>query len=349
MLHSKDSAFSSKTFAMPLLEWHFRCGRVLPWMTKHPYDVWLSEVMLQQTQVSTVLERYASFKKCFPTIENLAAASVEDVLAQWSGLGYYSRARNLHACAKKLVAWKVLHNEWPQEANDWVALPGIGQSTANAIVSACFNKVVPILDANAKRVLLRFAGDLEANNKSSWTHAIQAMDVDAMHAAAYTQAIMDLGAIVCRARKADCSHCPLSINCKSVGWEMVKKSPKNQIIEGLAMAVKPVKPVVAFHWALCIQESLEGPQVLLQQRDQSSFWPDLWVLPELGSRFLIVKGTTPIAIKHELSHRSLRINAETSVLVGNIERHERWVLISDIAARKMPVPSPIATLVKIPS
>ena len=331
---------------MPLLEWHSSCGRTLPWMTKHPYDVWLSEVMLQQTQVSTVLERYASFKKCFPTIEVLAASSVDDVLAQWSGLGYYSRARNLHACAKQLVAWKQLHRDWPQEASAWVAFPGVGQSTANAIVSACFNKVVPILDANAKRVLLRFAGALDANNKAAWEYAAEAMEVDSSQAAAYTQAMMDLGATVCKARRANCASCPLRVHCKSVGWEMAKKAPRGKVIDGLLASEKAPKPVVEFHWALCLRESLVGIEVLLQQRDQSSFWPALWVLPESCSRFSVDAGALPIGIKHELSHRTLRINANRAVLAGEAQSNERWVLLSDIAERKIPVPSPIATLVK---
>lgn len=346
MPHSDQSAFSCETFSMPLLEWHSRCGRILPWMTKQPYDVWLSEVMLQQTQVSTVLERYASFKKCFPTIEELAAASVDDVLAQWSGLGYYSRARNLHACSRQLVAWKETHGDWPKEASEWVAFPGVGQSTANAIVSACFDKVAPILDANAKRVLLRFAGDLEANNKEAWAYASQAMDVPSEQAASYTQAIMDLGATVCKARKADCLRCPLMATCKSAGWELKKPTLASKGVPTSKGAAKAPKPVVAFTWALCLREGLAGPEVLLQQRDQSSFWPALWVLPEMDDRFLLVAHAQAVDVKHELSHRSLRIHASQASLLASPGGNERWVLLSDIAERKIPVPSPVAALVK---
>ena len=334
---------------MPLLEWHSRYGRTLPWMTRHPYDVWLSEVMLQQTQDATVLERYASFKKCFPNIELLASASVDDVLAQWSGLGYYSRAKNLHACAQQLVAWRHLHHSWPQEANEWAALPGVGQSTANAIVSACFDKVAPILDANAKRVLLRFAGDLDAGNKEAWAYASEAMAVNSSQAAAYTQAIMDLGATVCQARKADCPSCPLSASCKSVGWTKVKPLLTSKGNKASNPSAKAPKPVISFHWALCLQEGSAGLEVLLQQRGHSSFWPALWVLPDLDSRFEVMAGLAATVVKHELSHRSLRLHANKAVLRGNIQSNERWVYLSDIVARKIPVPSPIALLIKTKS
>lgn len=338
---SDDSPFSPVRFAVPLLEWHLHHGRKLPWMTKHPYDVWLSEVMLQQTQVSTVLERFAAFQKQFPTIEDLANAPVEDVLAQWSGLGYYRRARNLHACAQTLSAWIAQHGDWPQEAHQWMALPGVGRSTANAIVSACFDKVEPILDANAKRVLLRFAGDLEATDKVAWGYAEQAMSVASEQAASYTQAMMDLGATVCTARKADCLRCPVMANCKSAGWETAKatKGPSKDSVP----KTRIVKPIVAFDWALCIRDERE---VLLVLRDESSFWPALWVLPQMSSRFELDTDAKEHNIKHELSHRSLRIRCQTAVLTGKVDATEKWVALSDIRERKIPVPSPVAALLK---
>ena len=343
MLLSDASPFSPVRFAVPLLEWHLHHGRQLPWMTKQPYDVWLSEVMLQQTQVSTVLERFAAFKKQFPTIDDLAAAAVEDVLAQWSGLGYYRRARNLHACAQALAAWIAEHGNWPQEAHQWVALPGIGRSTANAIVSACFDKVEPILDANAKRVLLRFAGDLDATDKVAWTYAEQAMFVSTSQAAAYTQAIMDLGATVCTARKAECLRCPLMTQCKSAGWETVKPAKGVEGAHAATKNSKSEKPVVSFDWALCLRENSE---VLLVLRDESSFWPALWVFPDMSARFSTVPGVDEYNIKHELSHRSLCIRIQNVALTGGQEPAEKWVALADIRDRKIPVPSPVAALLK---
>lgn len=337
MRPSKESVFTPKTFAMPLLEWHSRHGRVLPWITKHPYDVWLSEVMLQQTQVATVMERYAAFKVCFPTIECLASAPVEDVLAQWSGLGYYRRARNLHACAQHLVAWMEKHGDWPREAEQWINFPGIGQSTANAIVSACFDKVMPILDANAKRVLLRFAGDLGAGDKEAWSHAYAAMEVEAKDAAKYTQAMMDLGATICTARKAHCTACPLKDGCKSKGWtkdakiDTVKKEPS-------------AKQIVGFEWVLCTRTVAGTREMLLQQRDEMSFWPGLWILPKNDARFKLSAGSVPQELKHELSHRSLRIRVHAGVLVGDTLSNERWVSLSEIAERLIPAPSPVQVL-----
>ena len=340
---SDDSPFSPVRFAVPLLEWHLHHGRSLPWMTKQPYDVWLSEVMLQQTQVSTVLERFAAFKKQFPTIEDLADARVEDVLAQWSGLGYYRRARNLHACAQGLSAWIAQHGDWPKEAHQWLAFPGIGRSTANAIVSACFDKVAPILDANAKRVLLRFAGDLEATDKAAWVYAQQAMSVDSEHAASYTQAMMDLGATVCTARKADCLRCPVMDNCKSAGWETAKAPKGSGKAQTSTSKQRPVKPIVSFDWALCVREQRE---VLLVLRDESSFWPALWVLPEMSSRFELDEAAQVHSIKHELSHRSLRIRCQTAALTGAVDAMEKWVALADIRERKIPVPSPVAALLQ---
>lgn len=338
MPRSNEPRFSSNTFAMPLLEWHLLHGRSLPWMTRQPYDVWLSEVMLQQTQVATVLERYSSFKVRFPTIQSLALADVEDVLAQWSGLGYYRRARNLHACAQQLVMWLQTHADWPQEAHEWVAFPGIGQSTANAIVSACFDKVAPILDANAKRVLLRFSGKQEAGDKEAWNYAHLAMNVPSEKAAQYTQAMMDLGATVCMARAAHCLTCPLATNCKSVGW-------KKEITPRTAPKEKAAsKRMVVFDWVLCLREVNGDVEVLLQQRDASSFWPELWVLPGVDERFSFVEKIEARQLKHELSHRSLRINVKVGTFTKDLQTNERWVSLRAIAERTIAVPSPVQAL-----
>lgn len=315
-------------FSQLLLEWHALHGRAFLWTTKHPYDVWLSEVMLQQTQVATVVERFAAFKDVFPTINALARASVEDVLAQWSGLGYYRRARNLHSCAQQLVVWIEEHGDWPKDSDIWISFPGVGRSTANAIVSACFDKIEPILDANAKRVLLRFAGDLEASEKEAWAYAALAMDVKPEQAAAYTQAIMDLGATVCTARKAMCTQCPLNANCRSVGWVRTSNALK-----------KAANPEIIYDWVRC----QKGDRVLMQQRDESSFWPALWVFPDTSDRFLLDSGVNADVKTHKLSHRTLHLTLRSASEVTHLHANERWVLINDVIERRLPAPAPVAS------
>jgi A/G-specific adenine glycosylase len=205
-----------KVWAERVLRWQAAHGRHdLPWQnTSDPYRVWLSEIMLQQTQVATVRDYYARFLQRFPDVKALAAASLDDVLALWSGLGYYSRARNLHACAVQVVAEH--GGEFPRSAKALQELPGIGRSTAAAIASICFGERVAILDGNVKRVLTRalgFDGDLAqtANEKALWKLAEELLPNEGLPR--YTQAMMDLGATVCLPRKPGCLMCPVADVC----------------------------------------------------------------------------------------------------------------------------------------
>src|SRR5436190_18768646 len=191
------------SFADRVIAWQRTHGRhTLPWQnTRDPYRVWLSEIMLQQTQVATVLGYYERFLQRFPDVHALAAASIDDVFALWSGLGYYSRARNLHRCAQKVVAEH--GGRFPPTSAALAELPGIGRSTAAAIAAFCFGERVAILDGNVKRVLTRvlaFDGDLaEARaERELWTEATALLPLHDI--AAYTQGLMDLGATVCAAR-----------------------------------------------------------------------------------------------------------------------------------------------------
>ena len=202
-------------FASRVVRWQASHGRSsLPWQdTRDPYRVWLSEIMLQQTQVATVLGYYARFLDRFPDVRALAAAPQDEVLGLWSGLGYYSRARNLHRCAQDVVA---LHGgEFPRSAELLQTLPGIGRSTAAAIASFCFGERVAILDGNVKRVLTRVLGfgeDLAsaANERRLWDQAQALVPERGEDMPAYTQGMMDLGATVCTPRKPRCLFCPSS-------------------------------------------------------------------------------------------------------------------------------------------
>jgi len=206
--------------AARVVRWQAEHGRNhLPWQnTRDPYRVWLSEIMLQQTQVATVLQYYTRFIERFADVQALAAADADAVLALWSGLGYYSRARNLHRCAQQVVRdWG---GAFPRTVDELATLPGIGRSTAGAIAAFCFGARAPILDANVRRVLTRvlgFGADLAqaANERALWAHAQELLPRADLERAMprYTQGLMDLGATLCLPKKPSCMLCPLHDVC----------------------------------------------------------------------------------------------------------------------------------------
>lgn len=261
-------------FATPLIAWQATHGRHdLPWQrTTDPYRVWLSEVMLQQTQVSTVLAYYERFLQRFPDVKALAAATQDDVLALWSGLGYYSRARNLHACAKAVVA---LHGgEFPKTAEGLATLPGIGRSTASAIASFCFGERVAILDGNVKRVLTRFLAfdkDLAVprHERELWDAATALLPYTDMPA--YTQGIMDLGATVCLARSPQCLLCPVQAECAA------RRAGTQDRFPVKTRKLKRGRRENAWLWLG------KGDELWLCQRPDSGVWAGLWSLPEFDS------------------------------------------------------------------
>jgi A/G-specific adenine glycosylase len=203
-------------FSARIVEWQRTHGRhTLPWQrTRDPYRVWLSEIMLQQTQVATVLGYYDRFLERFADVRALAAADIDDVFALWSGLGYYSRARNLHRCAQAVV--ESHGGEFPRSSELLATLPGIGRSTAAAIAAFCFGERVAILDGNVKRVLSRvlaFDGDLAvaSQERELWAQATRLLPQHGIES--YTQGLMDLGATLCLARSPSCLLCPVRVDC----------------------------------------------------------------------------------------------------------------------------------------
>ncbi|WOB09212.1 A/G-specific adenine glycosylase [Piscinibacter gummiphilus] len=269
-----SAATPQDRFATPLIAWQATHGRHdLPWQrTTDPYRVWLSEIMLQQTQVSTVLAYYERFLQRFPDVQALAAASQDDVLALWSGLGYYSRARNLHACAKAVVAEH--GGEFPKTAEVLQALPGIGRSTAAAIASFCFGERVAILDGNVKRVLTRFLAfdkDLAVprHERELWAAATELLPPTDMPA--YTQGIMDLGATVCLARSPQCLLCPVQAGCEARRSGTQDKYPIK------TRKLKRSKRENAWLWLS------KGDELWLCQRPETGVWAGLWSLPEFAS------------------------------------------------------------------
>ncbi|WP_045727948.1 A/G-specific adenine glycosylase [Xanthomonas sp. GPE 39] len=262
-------------FAAHLLAWFDRHGRHdLPWQhPRSPYRVWLSEIMLQQTQVAVVIPYFLRFLTHFPTLSALAAADNDAVMAQWAGLGYYARARNLHAAAKQCVA---LHDgELPRDFQALNALPGIGRSTAGAILSQAWNDRFAILDGNVKRVLTRYHGiagypGLPAVEKPLWAMAqahIGAVPDGRM--ADYTQAQMDFGATLCTRANPACVLCPLQDDCVARRDGLVDALP----------TPKPGKTLPEREAVALLLENAAG-DLLLQRRPPTGIWAGLWTLPQ---------------------------------------------------------------------
>ena len=279
----------SKTFAQKLIAWHGVSGRSgLPWQgNRDPYAVWVSEIMLQQTQVATVLERYPRFMKRFPTVKKLADAQIDEVLAEWAGLGYYSRARNLHVCAKQVMT--EFSGKFPSDPVLLEQLKGIGRSTAGAIAAFAFHERAPILDANVKRILARlFAVDGAVADKAVsdhlWTLATDLLPSKPIDMPVYTQALMDFGATWCTSRKPVClgseKKCPFAKDCQANLSDQVLLLPQK--------TVKAKSP--EFDCNMLLLRS--GNSVLLQKRPNKAIWGGLWSLPESiwESRVAGIKG-----------------------------------------------------------
>ena len=297
-----------KPFAERLVRWQRTQGRHdLPWQAnRDPYRVWLSEIMLQQTQVSTVMAYFDRFLQNFPTVHALAAASQDEVLGLWSGLGYYSRARNLHRCAQAVV--QEHGGLFPRSFEVLQTLPGIGPSTAAAIASLCFEERVAILDGNVKRVLTRFMGfgdDLSvgAHERKLWAHAQSLLPRKPADMPTYTQGIMDLGATVCTPRKPQCEACPMASLCaaKALGTP-----------EAFPVKTRKIRRTSESLWLLLAVSRQR--EVLLQQRPQQGIWAGLYCLPVFESeealrRALPKQAQSQLAVatafKHVLTHKDL--------------------------------------------
>ncbi len=283
---SRPRRLRGDDLAARVIAWQREHGRhALPWQgSRDPYRVWLSEIMLQQTQVATVLDYYPRFLARFADVRALATAPLDDVLALWSGLGYYSRARHLHRCAQVVAAEH--GGAFPRSATALAALPGIGRSTAAAIAAFCFGERAAILDGNVKRVLTRaigFAGDLAAteHERALWQRAESMLPLHDIEA--YTQGLMDLGATVCRTRRPRCEACPLRPLCVAhregeperypVKTRRLKRTQRSNAMLWLAdrdyvwLVQRPTRGVWAGLWALPLYDSLEALQSL------SVAWP----------------------------------------------------------------------------
>ena len=337
-------------FALRLLRWHQQHGRHdLPWQaSRAPYPVWLSEIMLQQTQVATVIPYYHRFLNRFPTLESLAKADPTEVMTLWSGLGYYARARNLHRCARKV--WFELGGEFPREPSLLADLPGIGRSTANAIATFCFGARVPILDGNVKRVFARlfgiagFPGSTETE-RQLWRIAEDQLPQSNLPD--YIQAQMDFGATHCTRVRPRCTDCPMQGICAAERAGMVAELP----------TPRPKRKLPHRQVTLLILN--HSGRILLEQRPASGIWGGLLSLPELpegadphqfaGSRlgshastFLELPEVTHSFTHFRLGIKPLFANVKPTVQIQ--EPGKDWVAIGSLDT--LPLPAPIRLLLQ---
>jgi A/G-specific adenine glycosylase len=314
-------------FAAKLIAWQRRHGRRdLPWQgTRDPYRIWLSEVMLQQTQVAAVRPYYERFVARFPDVGALAAAQQDEVLRLWSGLGYYARARNLHRAARTVV--QQLDSRFPGTAHGLLALPGIGRSTAGAIAAFAYGERAAILDGNVKRVLARafgvrgWPGERSVQAKL-W--AIAERLLPAKNVGTYTQALMDLGATVCTP-KPRCAACPVAQDCVARRRGLAHRIP----------APRPRKavPLREATWHVVRHRA----EVLLERRAGAGIWGGLWVFPERKPFGMRAKGIPLPAFEHAFTHFRLRVRP----VLYDLRRKPAsggWVPLEDALAGAVPAP-----------
>ncbi|PVZ63519.1 A/G-specific adenine glycosylase [Pelagibaculum spongiae] len=333
-------------FADQVLSWYQQHGRKdLPWHEPRTgYHVWLSEIMLQQTQVATVIPYFEKFIARFPTLADLANSDIDQVLALWSGLGYYARARNLHKCAQQVASQ--YQGALPDIAELLEQLPGIGRSTANAIVSQAFNRPAAILDGNVKRVLARYfavegwTGSAKVQ-KVLWQHAEQ---LTPSHCAAdYTQAMMDLGAMVCTRSKPKCTECPIAESCQAKAEDLQSQLPTPK--------PKKAKPAKSCHMLILV-----NPQgkILLEKRPPSGIWGGLMCLPQIDNQQSLAEFTKQLQLQcsseplawqpmlHKFTHFDLTITPVQIEVKANAnfvaEDHWYWLAADKVLQAGLPTP-----------
>lgn len=345
------SADTASSFAERLCGWQQKHGRHgLPWQVADPYRIWVSEIMLQQTQVVTVLDYYPRFIARFADVAALAQAPQEEVLALWAGLGYYSRARNLHKAAQLMHAegWP---GRWPRERCEWERLPGVGRSTAAAITAFAFRQPETILDGNVKRVLCRvFALDGVPNTpafeRELWAFAETLLPRHPEHMPAYTQGLMDLGATVCTRSRPDCGVCPFNSDCQAFVNDSVALYPRKKA---------PTK--VAEQSLLWLLVRAQNGQTVLQRRPDRGIWGGMAVFPTFDNEAAMQQwlgeagiDTKPVALPpviHRLTHRKLTLYpwlVTLKAVPSSLPEHCFGVLSGSLKAH--PLPQPAAALAR---
>lgn len=299
-----NPSVSNKQIQFKLLRWFKKNQRELPWRkTRDPYAIWVSEIMLQQTQVATVIPYYQKFLKAFPTVHALARADLSKVLKIWEGLGYYSRARNLHRASQIIV--NHFNGKIPDNLKDLLDLPGIGKYTAGAILSIAFDQAVPILDGNVKRVLSRLFAISDPPNKAEkilWNYS--ASLIPKGHAGSFNQALMDLGATICTPKNPLCLRCPIKNLCEGYRLGEPEHYPRRE-------RKKKIPHVEAV--AAVIQK---GDKILLLQRNPKGFLGGLWEFPNWR-----LKGEKDMrAYLRKKADSDLRLKVECKAILGTFRQ-----------------------------
>jgi len=329
-----QSSHESPRFAARIARWQAAHGRHdLPWQrTRDPYRVWVSEIMLQQTQVATVIPYFERFMARFPDVASLAAASEDEVLALWSGLGYYARARNLQRAAIEVMARHA--GRFPSDFDTLVTLPGVGRSTAGAIAALASGERRAILDGNVRRVLARHAGIAGDPARAAtlarlWSVAESRLPARGLEG--YTQGLMDLGATVCTAREPACAHCPVTADCVARLEERIAELPGKR-----HRAERPARRV-----AMLVV--VKAGEVLLEKRPSRGIWGGLWSLPECAP------GDVPSGAKaiepftHAFTHFTLEVEPWATVAArlpppASTPAPRVWLALSDLDGAALPSP-----------
>ncbi len=325
-------------FTYKVEEWYRLNGRDLPWRkTKNPYHIWLSEVILQQTRVEQGRDYYTRFLETYPTVERLASASEEEVMRLWQGLGYYTRARNLHAAAKEIVRLGC----FPKEYKDVLRLPGVGPYTAAAIVSFAYGEAKVVVDGNVYRVLARYFGidtPIDSNSGKKEFQAMAEEMLDENDPALFNQAIMDFGAVVCKPSAPLCDLCPLAETCVALSQHKATSYPVKE---------KKINVINRFFTYIYIR-TVQG-EVLIQKRDSDDIWKGLFQFPLFESdralsltqlRRFLPEGTLQLVTKnfeHQLTHQRLHTDFYVLTLVERMDKMEgMWIQENDVEKYAMP-------------
>ncbi|WP_200861508.1 A/G-specific adenine glycosylase [Methylohalobius crimeensis] len=336
---------SPETFQSILLAWYDRSGRKdFPWQRpRSPYRVWVSEIMLQQTQVGTVVPYFQRFTAAFPTVEALARAELDQVLRHWAGLGYYARARNLHRAANQIVAEH--DGDMPASQEALIQLPGIGRSTAGAILSLAYDRPAPILDGNVKRLWCRLHAIGNEESPSATERRLWGLSekyLPRRRNADYTQALMDFGATLCTRTRPRCPDCPLQAHCLAYRTGRVTELP--------APRPRRTKPVKSSYWLLLRDPS---GRIYLQQRPPSGIWAGLWTPPHWDCPEGLKNHCHRLNLqpdrlqwlaerKHTFTHYTLRytpalIDLEEALSLVH-DRPSRWLMPTHASQLAMPTP-----------
>lgn len=331
-IHHDEDAHKIAALRRKLLKWYLLHRRDLPWRrSRDPYEIWVSEIMLQQTRVAVVVERYREFLLRFPTLASLAAADEQDVLGAWSGLGYYRRARMLHKAAQFVTAQQ--RGKLPESAGALRTLPGIGAYTAAAIASIAHGECVAVVDGNVERVLCRLEGWDGVGHKTGGPlrrriEALAARLVDPVHPGDFNQAVMELGATVCLPRNPSCSLCPVSRECTTRGEHRTAPRP--------AIVSREVAHALVLRTTRDKKNGASPREILLEQRPpELSVMPGMWELPAL-SHAGVPESELHMTVRHAIMQvnyvvrirRLIEKDVDDLTIYGG---HRRWVRVEEAA------------------